>query len=215
VAYTASRRSGQNAENHLAADERRSTPIENRCLYLRSSAFIGGPQFICRNRPQWRSVTPPRWRIPRALRSPDFGAKGERQQVSQGAVTIHTLKDPVGAPIFYRDVPLMPSESEKAVIKPLAQGAVPLIAWRLRSIGERHSRLLLEGMHACANCHSFSGDGGTMGMDLGGAQNEKALYAIASVRKSSLAFLPISSNWICAFAARAITATSAKRLFRS
>ena len=42
----------------------------------------------------------------------------------------------MGAPIFYRDVPLMPSELEKGVIKPLAPSAVPLIAWRLRNVGE-------------------------------------------------------------------------------
>ena len=35
-------------------------------------------------------------------------------------------RDPVGAPIFYRDVPLMPSATEKGVIKPLAESAVPL-----------------------------------------------------------------------------------------
>src|ERR1039458_1291768 len=38
--------------------------------------------------------------------------------LSLGRVTIETSKDPVGAPIFYRDVPLMPSEVEKGVIKP-------------------------------------------------------------------------------------------------
>lgn len=32
--------------------------------------------------------------------------------ISQGRVTIHTSRDPAGAPIFYRDVPLMPSESK-------------------------------------------------------------------------------------------------------
>ena len=45
-------------------------------------------------------------------------------------------RDPVGAPIFYRDVPLMPSELEKGVIKPLAAEAVPLVAWRVRNVGE-------------------------------------------------------------------------------
>ena len=46
----------------------------------------------------------------------------------------------MGAPIFYRDVPLMPSETEKGVIKPLAKNAIPLIAWRLRNVGETSSR---------------------------------------------------------------------------
>ena len=103
-----------------------------------------------------------------------------RHAVSRGQVTIHTSTDPVGAPIFYRDVPLMPSETEKGVIKPLAASAIPLIAWRLRNIGETSSRLLMEGIHTCANCHSFSRDGKTLGMDLDGPQNDKGLYALVS-----------------------------------
>ena len=38
--------------------------------------------------------------------------------VSLGQGSILTSKDSVGAPIFYRDVPIMPSETEKGVIKP-------------------------------------------------------------------------------------------------
>jgi Tol biopolymer transport system component len=102
--------------------------------------------------------------------------------VSRGAVTIQTSIDPVGAPIFYRDVPLMPSESQKGVIKPLAQEDLPLIAWRLRNIAEPQSRLLLTGLHTCANCHSFSHDGKTMGMDLDGPANDKGLYVLTSTK---------------------------------
>ena len=65
--------------------------------------------------------------------------------VSRGRVTIRTSEDPVGAPIFYRDVPLMPSELEKGVIKPLAPRLLPYIAWRLRDVARarepgRHGR---------------------------------------------------------------------------
>ncbi len=98
--------------------------------------------------------------------------------VSRGRVTIQTSSDPVGAPIFYRDVPLMPSELEKGVIKPLDASAVPLIGWRLRNIGESSSRLLMEGLHTCANCHSFSRDGKTLGMDLDGPRNDKGMYTL-------------------------------------
>ncbi|MEN6602459.1 MAG: hypothetical protein ABFD86_08565, partial [Bryobacteraceae bacterium] len=101
--------------------------------------------------------------------------------VSRGRVSVRTSSDPVGAPIFFRDVPLMPSETEKGVIKPLASEAVRLIAWRLRSVGERNSRLLLDGMPTCANCHSFSLDGKTLGMDLDGPQNSKGMYTLASI----------------------------------
>ncbi len=104
-----------------------------------------------------------------------------KQTVSRGQASIHTSSDAVGAPIFYRDVPLMPSESEKGVIKPLAPQAVPLIAWRLRSVGDTHSRLVMEGLHTCANCHSFSVDGKTLGLDMDGPQNDKGLYAIVKV----------------------------------
>ncbi len=103
--------------------------------------------------------------------------------ISQGQVVIQTSKDPVGAPIFYRDVPLMPSELQKGVIKPLAPNAIPLIAWRLRHIGEKESHVLFTGIHSCANCHSFSRDGKTLGMDLDGPANDKGLYVLASIQK--------------------------------
>ena len=107
----------------------------------------------------------------------------EKERVSRGSVTIEISKDPVGAPIFYRDVPLMPSEGVKHVIKPLDASALPLIAWRLRNVGESQSRLLLTGLHTCANCHSFSSDGKTFGMDMDGPENDKGLYALVPIKQ--------------------------------
>jgi tetratricopeptide (TPR) repeat protein len=101
------------------------------------------------------------------------------QAVSAGRVTIETSKDPVGAPIFYRDVPLLPTETERGVIRPLPPDASGLIAWRLRSIDRPQSRLILDGLPMCANCHSFSLDGKTLGMDVDGPENDKGTYAIA------------------------------------
>jgi Flp pilus assembly protein TadD len=105
-----------------------------------------------------------------------------RRAVSRGQVTIRTSTDPVGAPIFYRDVPLMPSAGEKGTIKPLDQKFTPLIAWRLRNVAETRSRLLMTGLHSCANCHSVSRDGKTMGMDLDGPKNNKGLYALFPIQ---------------------------------
>ena len=107
---------------------------------------------------------------------------GSETVLSRGQVSIQTSSDPVGAPIFYRDVPLMPSENKKGVIKPLSAEAVPLIAWRLRSVADRKSRVLMQGLHTCANCHSFSADGTTLALDMDGPQNDKGLYAIVKVR---------------------------------
>jgi tetratricopeptide (TPR) repeat protein len=114
-----------------------------------------------------------------------FSDSGLRRAVSRGRFTIRTSTDPVGAPIFYRDVPLMPSKGEKGVIKPLDQKFVPLIAWRLRDVAATESRVLLTGMHSCANCHSFSRDGKTMGMDLDGPRNDKGLYALFPVQPTA------------------------------
>jgi tetratricopeptide (TPR) repeat protein len=102
--------------------------------------------------------------------------------VSSSKLTILTSKDPVGAPIFYRDVPLMSVETEPGVIKPIPPAAIPLIAWRLRNVGETTSRLLVDNLPTCANCHSFSRDGKTLGMDLDGPQNDKGLYALTAIK---------------------------------
>ena len=106
--------------------------------------------------------------------------------VSRGSVNISTSRDPVGAPIFYRDVPLMPSETLKGVIKPLAPQAMRYITWRLKSIDQPGSRKLIEGFPTCANCHSFSRDGKTLGLDVDGPQNDKGLYAMVSVKPQTV-----------------------------
>jgi tetratricopeptide (TPR) repeat protein len=111
-----------------------------------------------------------------------YADEKRRRAVSRGRVSIRTSNDAVGAPIFYRDVPLMPSEGEKGVIKPLDKKFTPLIAWRLRNVAETSSRVVMTGIHSCANCHSVSRDGKTMGMDLDGPNNNKGLYALFPIQ---------------------------------
>ncbi|MCW5964596.1 MAG: tetratricopeptide repeat protein [Bryobacterales bacterium] len=110
-------------------------------------------------------------------------ASSEDTPRSRGGVRISTAKDPVGAPVFFRDVPLMPAEQEKGIIRPLPKAALPLVAWRLRYVDETRSRVLLEDMPTCANCHSFSKDGKTLGLDLDGPANDKGLYALVPIQK--------------------------------
>ena len=114
-----------------------------------------------------------------------FRDENATQAVSRGQCTIETSKDPVGAPIFYRDVPLIPALGENGEIKPLPDSIIPFIKWRLRSVGDTESRTLMEGLHTCANCHSFSLDGKTLGMDVDGAQNEKGLYSLTPVKQET------------------------------
>jgi tetratricopeptide (TPR) repeat protein len=108
-----------------------------------------------------------------------------KQPVSSGQVLIQTSRDPAGAPIFYRDVPLMPNQGEKGVIRPLAPEAIGLIKWRLRYLDEPRSRVVMEKIATCANCHSFSADGKTLGLDVDGPANDRGLYALIPVAKQT------------------------------
>ena len=108
-----------------------------------------------------------------------------KQPVSSGQVRIETSRDPAGAPIFYRDVPLMPNQGTKGVITPLAPEAIGLIKWRLRYLDEPRSRVVMEKISTCANCHSFSADGKTLGLDVDGPQNDRGLYALIPVARQT------------------------------
>ncbi|NIM11766.1 MAG: tetratricopeptide repeat protein [Candidatus Aminicenantes bacterium] len=89
-------------------------------------------------------------------------------------ITIRTAKDKVGAPIFYRDVPL-PFK--------YAYENLERIRWRLGDIkSHRASRVILENLPLCANCHSFTPDGAALAMDVDYA-NDKGSYMIAAVQK--------------------------------
>ncbi len=103
------------------------------------------------------------------------------EPVSQADLAISFSADPVAAPIFYRDVPLMPSDAEKGFIKPLAQSAIPLINWSMRNVADDKSHVVMHDLHTCANCHSFAANGKTLGLDMDGPQNDKGLYAMVPV----------------------------------
>ena len=114
------------------------------------------------------------------------GIRGDGQAVSSGKVRIATSSEPAGAPIFYRDVPLMPNQGQKGVITPLAPEAIGLIKWRLRYLDEPQSRVVMQKISTCANCHSFSADGKTMGLDVDGPQNDHGLYALIPVARQTV-----------------------------
>ena len=130
----------------------------------------------------WAAIKKHSVERPAVIAISGYEDRNSKQAISSGRVTIETSQDPVGAPIFYRDVPLIPSEVAKGVIKPLPPDATGLIAWRLRSVDRRQSRLIMTGLPMCANCHSFSLDGKTLGMDVDGPENDKGTYALASIR---------------------------------
>jgi tetratricopeptide (TPR) repeat protein len=117
-----------------------------------------------------------------------FASQRDKQPLSRQQATIQTSRDPVGAPLFYRDVPLIPPAPETAqrgVIKPLPDSVLPKIKWQLRYINEPQPRTMMTGLPTCGNCHSFSRDGKTLGIDVDGPANDKGLYALVPLKKVS------------------------------
>ena len=97
--------------------------------------------------------------------------------VSSATVRIRTSKDPVGDSIFYREVPL---PFITAVQDPSR------IRWRFGSIdSEDQPPIVLEDLPVCGNCHSFSGDGSVLGLDVDYG-NDKGAYAILPVSEHML-----------------------------
>ena len=101
-----------------------------------------------------------------------FGVSRQGQVLSSGRVAFKFSSDKVEAAIFYREVNL---PFREAVIDPSR------IRWRFGEVTSTEPpRVVLTGLPVCGNCHSFSADGKTLGMDVDYA-NDKASYAIMPV----------------------------------
>jgi Flp pilus assembly protein TadD len=134
----------------------------------------------------WAKIKQHSVKVPATITITGFADDELKLPVSAGTVSISTSVDRVGAPVFYRDVPLLlPPPEAKGGIQPLPAFAIPLIKWRLRNIGENQSRVVMENLPTCANCHSFSNDGKTLGLDMDGPKNDKGLYALVPVSKNT------------------------------
>ncbi len=95
-----------------------------------------------------------------------------RRILSAACVPIRTSRDPVGAPILYREVNLPFLDATKDPSR---------IRWRLGDISSpAPPPIILENLPVCANCHSFSADGKVMGLDVDYA-NDKGSYAVLPV----------------------------------
>jgi len=115
--------------------------------------------------------------------------------LSMGTVTLSISRDPVGAPIFYRDVPLIPTTNQSGVIMPVAEEFMPLIEWRLRNLSKPRSTVLLSNMPNCTNCHTFSQDGKFLGMDMDSPTLDKGAYTIVPVRKQMAIRKELTFTW--------------------
>ncbi|MFC1692941.1 tetratricopeptide repeat protein [Candidatus Latescibacterota bacterium] len=99
---------------------------------------------------------------------------GMKKIQSKNSITLKTSRDEVGAPIFFRSVPL-PFR--------YALENMELIKWCLGDVSsEKTPRVVLENMLMCGNCHSFSANGKLLGMDVDYA-NDKGSYVISDIEE--------------------------------
>jgi dipeptidyl aminopeptidase/acylaminoacyl peptidase len=93
--------------------------------------------------------------------------------LSQARISFKTSKDPVGAPLFYREVNLPFIEADKHLSR---------IRWRFGTIDSSRPPIVLKNLPVCGNCHSFSRDGKMLAMDVDYASN-KGSYVITAVKE--------------------------------
>jgi len=97
--------------------------------------------------------------------------------LSAGTISIKTSGDPVGAPLFYREVNLPFIDAVKDPTN---------IRWRFGDISSpQQPPIVLEKLPVCGNCHSFSANGETLAMDVDYANN-KGSYVITEVAEEML-----------------------------
>ncbi len=102
--------------------------------------------------------------------------RGRQEQILSAArISIGTSPDQVAAPIFYREVDL----PFLAAVRDPAKH----IRWRFGTVDSSEPPpIVLENLPVCANCHSFSRDGGTFGMDVDYA-NDRGSYIVRSLAR--------------------------------
>ncbi len=94
--------------------------------------------------------------------------------LSAGRISVSTSNDPVGAPLFYREVDLPFVDAVKDPSR---------IRWRFGTVSSpRQPPVVLEKLPVCGNCHSFTKDAGILAMDVDYA-NSKGSYVISPVAK--------------------------------
>jgi Tol biopolymer transport system component/Tfp pilus assembly protein PilF len=119
--------------------------------------------------PTWATLKARSTERPARVTVLGVAAASPRVLLARGSIALATSKDPVSAPIFYRDVILPFIEAVKDPSK---------LRWRFGTVDSRaQPKVVLENLPVCGNCHSFSADGRVLGMDVDYA-NDKGSYAV-------------------------------------
>ena len=114
--------------------------------------------------------------LPAATGAGDRGREAD-PTAKPATVTFFTAREPVGAPLFYREVILPFAEAVKDPSK---------LRWRFGPVSAlKPPPAVLEKLPVCGNCHSFSRDAKVLGMDVDYA-NDKGSYGIVPVERQTV-----------------------------
>jgi hypothetical protein len=107
-----------------------------------------------------------------------FSVKKSGTEGPSARVEFSISHDTVGAPILYRQMPIPFILAEKNLDS---------MNFMLINIGSRKKpHVAMRGFPVCGNCHSFSADGSTIGLDLDAGLRDKGGYFISPIKDTIL-----------------------------
>ena len=95
--------------------------------------------------------------------------------------------DSVGAPILFRQMPI-PFE--------IAEKQLDLMNYILVDVGsDKPPHIAMKGFPVCGNCHSFSSDGKTIGLDLDAGRRDKGGFFISDINDTLMFDQDVYMSW--------------------
>ena len=107
-----------------------------------------------------------------------FTVKKHNNSRQYERIFIQISKDTVGSPILYREMPIPFVLAEKNL------ESMNFMLINLGSNKKPHTAM--KGFPVCGNCHSFSADGNTIGLDLDAGRRDKGGYFISEIADTVL-----------------------------
>jgi hypothetical protein len=96
------------------------------------------------------------------------------EEIIKARIKFRISPDSVGAPILYREIPLPFAFAEQQPDS---------MSYKLVNIGsEKPPHTVMKRFMVCGNCHSFSNDGKTIGLDFDAAHRDKGGYFITDIK---------------------------------
>ena len=102
-------------------------------------------------------------------------------------ITFSISRDSVGAPILFRQMPI-PFE--------IAEKQLDRMNYILVDVGsDSPPHIAMKGFPVCGNCHSFSSDGKTIGLDLDAGRRDKGGFFISDINDTLLFDQEVYMSW--------------------